>query len=316
MMEPEYRPIPGDWSFSSPTDPPSSNEPEPETQPQSQPNQEPQQGQRNYGPRTCRICFEVVHPTFPEGLGTSFGLRPPRPVYESDDSELGRLISPCKCKGSQKYVHQGCLQAWRYSDPLNKRNYFHCPTCQFKYRLNRMSWARWISSEISQMVLTVLIVSIVVFLLGFIADPILDLWIDPVSTIADTVATVVGEEDETYRPPPVVEADGWFEHFVKGFFSLGVVGFLKVFWTMSPWHWWNIRTSGMINPARRPGMTGRGRVENISWAVVIVGAMTVIYSMWKGVRYLSRRTLLAASDGVLDVGGDDDDEEEEHEHQD
>ena len=308
--------MPGFWRFSPPPDPrPPANEAAPEPEPD--PTQEPQQGRRrHYGPRTCRICFEVVQPEFPEGLGTSFGLRSnPRPVYTGEDPELGRLISPCKCKGSQKYVHQGCLKAWRDASPLDKRNYFHCPTCHFKYRLDRMSWARWMSSELSQMILTVVIVSTAVFLLGFIADPILDLWIDPVSTIADTVATVVGEEEEKLRHP-VVESDGWFEHFVKGFFSLGVVGFLKVFWTMSPWHWWNIRTSGMMNPGRRPGATGRGRVENISWAVVILGAITVIYSMWKGVRFLSRRTLLAASDGVLDVGADDDEEGEEREHQD
>ena len=70
-----------------------------------------------------------------------------------------------------------------------------------------------------------------------------------------------------------------------------------------------------MNTGRRPGATGRGRVESISWAVVILGAITVIYTMWKAVKFLSRRTLLAASDGVLDVGGDDDDDEE-HEHRD
>lgn len=181
-----------------------------------------------------------------------------------------------------------------------------------------MSWARWVSSEISQLVLTVVIVILTVFLLGFIADPILDLWLDPVSTIADTVSNV-GSDTPVYHY--IEEPDGWIEHFVKGFFSLGVVGFLKVFWTMSPWHWWNLRTSGVLNAGgRRPGTTGRGRVESISWAVVLVGAITVIYSLWKGVRFVSRRTLLAASDNVLDVGKEDDDEDEEtsegHQHQD
>ncbi|SPO03408.1 related to RING finger domain protein [Cephalotrichum gorgonifer] len=313
-MEPES--MPGFW----PRQPAAADRPpgaeEAEARADQNQDQGPQQeGRRRYGPRTCRICLETVLPTFPEGIRTTFGLRSnPRPVYMGDDPELGRLISPCTCKGSQKFVHQGCLQAWRDADPLNKRHYFHCPTCHFKYRLGRMSWARWLSSGASQMILTIMIVSLAVFLLGFVADPILDLWIDPISTIADGVNTVVGEEGESHRPL-VSEADSWLEHFVKGFFSLGIVGFLKVFWTMSPWHWWNLRTSGIMNPGRRPGTTGRGRVESISWAVVIVGAITVIYSMWKGVRFLSRRTLLAASDGVLDVGADDDDEfEEEHEH--
>jgi NAD-dependent DNA ligase len=30
-----------------------------------------------------------------------------------EESELGRLISPCKCKGTIKYVHIECLNEWR-----------------------------------------------------------------------------------------------------------------------------------------------------------------------------------------------------------
>jgi E3 ubiquitin-protein ligase DOA10 len=35
--------------------------------------------------KTCRICFGGVE----------------------DEPELGKLISPCKCKGTMKYVHLG-----------------------------------------------------------------------------------------------------------------------------------------------------------------------------------------------------------------
>jgi hypothetical protein len=30
-----------------------------------------------------------------------------------EEPELGRLISPCKCKGTIKYVHLECLNQWR-----------------------------------------------------------------------------------------------------------------------------------------------------------------------------------------------------------
>ena len=36
-------------------------------------------------------------------------------------SEDGRLISPCLCKGSMKYVHVDCLQHWRSSSSNSKR---------------------------------------------------------------------------------------------------------------------------------------------------------------------------------------------------
>lgn len=38
----------------------------------------------------CRICFDT-----------------------EEDAESGKLISPCKCKGSQAVVHRNCLQKWR-----------------------------------------------------------------------------------------------------------------------------------------------------------------------------------------------------------
>jgi len=69
--------------------------------------------QRHYPPRTCRICLEEVQPSF-EGMGeggvTSIFNPAPRVAYISSDPASGRLIRPCKCRGSQAYVHEGCLQ--------------------------------------------------------------------------------------------------------------------------------------------------------------------------------------------------------------
>src|SRR6266516_437551 len=97
--------------------------------------------QKHYVPRTCRICLETILPTFHPLSEHLPGILQPAPKveYVSSDPELGRLIRPCKCKGSSKYVHEGCLQAWRHADPsYGKRNYWECPTCRFKYRLERV----------------------------------------------------------------------------------------------------------------------------------------------------------------------------------
>jgi hypothetical protein len=107
---------------------------------------EPQPGQRHYPPRTCRICFDVVQPTYHPPSENLPGFLQGRPYVTYESSEGGRLLRPCKCKGSSKFVHEECLQQWRYADPLNSRNYWHCPTCGFRYRLGRMTWARWIGS--------------------------------------------------------------------------------------------------------------------------------------------------------------------------
>lgn len=267
---------------------------------------------KRYGPRTCRICLDVVEPTFPtDTSSTTFGIPTgsPRPTYISDEPELGRLLSPCKCKGSQKYVHEGCLNAWRLANPTEARNYWQCPTCKFTYRLSRLNWASTLSSKWAQVALTAFILLCSIFILGFVADPLFDLWSDPVGTIGDTVTSVVSDI-EAMREPYPTEPASWAEHFLKGFFSLGIVGIFKTMVAASPWHWWNIRSSGLAGGGRRHG-TGRGRVENISLIFVVIGALTFLMGIWKGVKTLSSRVLKNVSDRVIDVGADDDDDEEE-----
>jgi hypothetical protein len=103
--------------------------------------------ERHWRPRTCRICLEVVPPTYnpPSENLPGFMQSGPSVSYESEDG--GRLLRPCQCKGTSKYVHEGCLQAWRHSNPdYARRNYWECPTCGYHYRLQRLGWSRAISS--------------------------------------------------------------------------------------------------------------------------------------------------------------------------
>lgn len=217
----------------------------------------------HYPPRECRICLETVLPTFqPPSESLSGFLQPkPRVVYESSDPELGRLLRPCRCKGSSRYVHEGCLQAWRHADPdYSKRNFWHCPTCKFQYRLERLTWAHWISSPWTQMTLTLGILLFTIFLLGFIADPIINLYVDPLETIYYT---------EFWEPSALSGSKpSWLEHLVKGMASLGVLSFLKVLFAFSPWQWWSLRSSGVVSNGRS---TGRNRVASVGWLVILVG---------------------------------------------
>lgn len=100
----------------------------------------------HWRPRQCRICLDVVYPTFSQPLEhvPAFLQSEPTASYTSEE---GRLISPCKCKGSSRYVHEACLQEWRHADPsYGRRFYYECPTCHFQYRLERMQWGRWVTS--------------------------------------------------------------------------------------------------------------------------------------------------------------------------
>lgn len=229
---------------------------------------------RHYPPRMCRICLENVPPTFhPPSESLPEFLQPrPRVVYESPDPELGRLLRPCKCKGSSRYVHEGCLRSWRHADPdYGKRHYWQCPTCGFQYRLERLRWARWISSTWLQLLLTMAVLLFTIFLLGFVADPIINLYVDPLDTI---IYTEFWDRTTVIDVIPTDKRNSWLEHFVKGLASLGVLSFIKALLALSPWHWWNLRGSGLVSRGRT---TGRSRVASVSWLVVLVGVVSFLW---------------------------------------
>ncbi|KAB8290230.1 hypothetical protein EYC80_011098 [Monilinia laxa] len=274
------------------------------------PEPEPQR-RRHYLPRQCRICLETIEPTFEvptEGIASM--LNPtPRVTYTSEDPELGRLMRPCKCNGSQKYVHEGCLTAWRHANSgYGARNYYECPTCKFRYHLQRMKWGHWISSTFAQLCLTLAILFVTIFGMGFIADPIINLYMDPYDTISSLPS--MGGTGPDFLD---TEAATWTEHLLKGLASLGMLGFVKMFFAMSPWHWWNIRQTGVFGGRGARAGTGRNRLENISWTLVIIGVCTFLVTVWKWTRGWSRAVLEKASENVIDVGGDDTDDEEETE---
>ncbi|KAG6039720.1 hypothetical protein E4U41_002159 [Claviceps citrina] len=280
------------------------------TEGETPPNNQSQSRRRQYRPRTCRICLETEYPKFRSDVSSTLGISTAssRPVYESDDPELGRLLSPCKCKGSAKYVHEGCLDAWRLTTPTATRNFWQCPTCKFNYRLARLHWATKLSSKWAQIALTVVVFIASIFILGFIADPVTDLWFDPVGSIADTVSSVISDPDAV-RLPPYQEPTTWSEHFAKGFFSLGLIGALKSFLAMGPWHWINFRAGGILSFGRRGG-TGRRRMENFNLLFVAIGVFTFMMALWRFVKAMSARLLTKVSNKVMDVRDDDDDDDD------
>ncbi|KAI0472386.1 hypothetical protein F4859DRAFT_102869 [Xylaria cf. heliscus] len=255
--------------------------------------------------RKCRICLEWVPPTYEEaGVLGGIRNRRPRRQYISEDGD--RLISPCLCKGSIKYMHEGCLKLWMNENPSKGYN---CDICKYKYRMERLSWAQRLRSPLISLMMTLAILLVTIFLLGFVADPILGLWLDPVGTITDTVIPGGRFADED-----VIDlggSDGWFEHLLKGVFSLGLLGFVKAFLAMSPWQWWNLRTSGIVSGGARRAGTGRQRMENINLTLVLIGVLTFLYTVWKATRKYTQRTLDRASQKILNVQTTDEDSDDE-----
>ncbi|KAI1136683.1 hypothetical protein F5Y05DRAFT_390565 [Hypoxylon sp. FL0543] len=259
--------------------------------------------------RMCWICHEDVEPTYEE-TGFLDGIRNRRPKRQYISENGDRLISPCLCKGSVKYVHEGCLKLWMNENPEAWR----CGRCRYQYRMERLTWAQRVRSPILTLGITMLILLITIFLLGFIADPLLSLWLDPVGTLAESITTghLIPDDDDL-----LLEESGWFMHFMKGLFSLGLLGFVKAFLVMSPWQWWNLRTSGIIGGGggRRAG-TGRDRMQNINLTLVLIGVITFLYTVWKLTREWTQKTLDRASQRILNVqrdNGDNDDDDSDDE---
>jgi hypothetical protein len=283
-----------------------------------------QERKKHYPPRTCRICLESVSPTFhpPSTNLPTFLQSSAHVVYESPEAELGRLLRPCKCKGSSRYVHEGCLNTWRHADPsYGRRNYWECPTCKFRYRLERMTWSRWISSTATQIILTIGILLFTIFLLGFIADPIINLYFDPLDVILDEE---YWEPDHILNTPPSDARSSWTEHFLKGLASLGVLSFFRGVFAFSPY------VRGSVSLGSRGRSTGRTRLSSTTWLVVLVGICSFLWvggklpihandyantntlqAVYKGVRAWARRTLEKASERVLDVSVNGPDEDED-----
>lgn len=298
--------IPGSFQAAEkeeiPTEPPQCNTTKPEPAAQEPP---PKRRRTHWPIRKCRICLEEVEPTFHYDTTSALPAAvqpPPRVTYESEDG--GRLLSPCKCKGSQRYVHEECLNAWRKADPMQKRNYWECPTCRYRYRLQRLTWSSWISSTAAQLGLTLLIFIASIFILGFVADPIINMYLDPVTTITTaggpTGSLIYEDEPST-----------WLEHMIKGLASLGLLGFAKFLFSLSPFQWFNVRTGSFMGGRSSIGGSGRDRLQQLSWITIMVGIITFLYAVWKGVRAWSRRTLETAGERVLDVPGADDDDDDE-----
>lgn len=109
---------------------------------------------------------------------------------------------------------------------------------------------------------------IAIFTLGFIADPIINMYLNPINTIL--AISTEGRESLKLEE----QNSSWTVHFLKGFASIGVFGVLKTMLAMSSWQWFlrslNVRT------VRRRDQQPHDILGGIPWTVILIGAITVL----------------------------------------
>ena len=263
-----------------------------------EPSDEPQPSY--YPTRQCRLCFEECQATVelppPGSASRHVRVR----YYSADDPSLGQLITPCKCSGSARFIHEGCLDAWR-KNAAQKKHFWECNICHYKYQFSRLGWAWILENPVAHFSITTIVSLILVFIFGYIADPIINLYIDPYSATS---------RSRLWAPVQISETGAersWFQHFVKGLASLGVLSFARIILFANPWHWYNLRNSGIAHGTTRPGATGQERVANISWVVLVIGVLTFLYSVFRAMNSITRWFLQKAAFNIKEVPHDDDD---------
>lgn len=84
-----------------------------------------------------------------------------------EEEELGRLISPCHCRGSIRYVHVNCLKQWRTMSQ-SQSAFWSCPQCGFRYALARTRALGLATSPVILSSASVMLFTIIVLLSSFV----------------------------------------------------------------------------------------------------------------------------------------------------
>jgi hypothetical protein len=229
--------------------------------------------------RTCRICFESVHPEVDSKTG--------RTIYGGDDSEEGHLIRPCGCKGSQKYVHELCLKAYRHYRPL-EASYLTCPTCGVGYRFNDSLYTRIATHALTHACVTGLAIFAAILVAGYAAVPLLSITTRYRQNLQYGMQIVSRYEQDR----------GWLGHFVLGTWFVGLWGLFFV-----PWDFFQmLRTGAVPSPiVEYLDLAVSTSHQSRSWVPVLNGVARVVYWIWCEIGVWVRRYIEKDRGRVMDL---------------
>ncbi|KAL8286760.1 hypothetical protein RQP46_004288 [Phenoliferia psychrophenolica] len=85
-----------------------------------------------------------------------------RICFDGEDEELGRLFSPCQCRGTSRFVHVVCLDRWRTASAGAN-----------EYRLRRTKIAALAQNKFTLLFSTSILFMLLIYLAGFVANGLL-----------------------------------------------------------------------------------------------------------------------------------------------
>ncbi|GJJ76049.1 hypothetical protein EMPS_08408 [Entomortierella parvispora] len=232
-----------------------------------------------------------------------------------EEETLGRLISPCLCKGSMKYVHVECLNAWRTRSP-KRESHYKCDTCKYSFSFRRTSLARYLAHPLSTFLLTIVTFALVVFGAGFAMKLLLYLTMDGSHEFIYPANLDEFDEDQLlqlkhdlviFKTPETLRAVFRIDksHMVFGSFFVSCIGFLQLLLSTI---WMGggggvFRIGGFGLGGRRRGERQReGGIGGVVLMVALVfGLFKSVYMTYQFVNRVSRRVLEKAEMMVLEV---------------
>lgn len=102
----------------------------------------------------CRICFDGPN-----------------------DESLGKLIAPCRCRGTMKFVHSACLTRWRALS-TRQSSVVACDQCGAAYRFRKSRFVGMANNQYLLFLVTVCIFTLLVWTVGFAAETTVKRWGD------------------------------------------------------------------------------------------------------------------------------------------
>ncbi|TPX72895.1 hypothetical protein SpCBS45565_g00007 [Spizellomyces sp. 'palustris'] len=218
--------------------------------------------------KLCRICYS--------------------PAEDPDAAELGRLISPCKCKGTMKYVHIECLNEWRKVS-RNRQSFYECDHCHYRYNFRRTAWAKVVVNEGVVTLLTLIIFFLGVVLAGFLMKLFL-LYYVPYPDVDD-----LDDEDLVFflRPSSISLWTIDIPHLLTGLVLVGLLGFFQIVLTFLTGPWGGVPRIRTNRGDQSPSI--------VLMILVAIGVMKTMWTIYKSVRRWSRQRLEIVETAILDV---------------
>mmetsp|Transcript_9558 Transcript_9558/g.13360 ORF Transcript_9558/g.13360 Transcript_9558/m.13360 type:complete len:1184 (-) Transcript_9558:21-3572(-) len=207
-------------------------------------------------------------------------------------TDEGRLISPCLCRGSIRFVHLECLQHWR-RESRNTSAFYECEMCKYRYSFHRTLYAQVLRSALVLHAASAFILVFLILASAHVLRKCDDSFFEGnmAASLTPDLASIDLPKDAVL-PPELVQSyfnRVWIfgltgPHLLLGVVTVGVVGWLCTFWHYIPMVW------------------APGRNRTILPILIIIGMVKVLTITYELMKRVSGHYLQAAENLILEVG--------------